>query len=255
MHTASSCVRKGGKNMRTPVSEVYNCECMEYMKTVPDKFFDLAIVDPPYFDVPNKLGYYGSYVSSSGVKRDGYECIHWAVPGRDYFEELKRVSKNQIVWGCNYFDYIFSPGRIIWNKVNGSSSFSDCEIAACSLIDSVRMFTYMWNGMVQGKSIKEGHIMQGNKKLNENRIHPTQKPTALYLWLLKNYAKPGNKILDSHMGSQSSRIAAYKLGFDYYGCELDEYYFRKGCERFNKECKGQILTPSGKILKQGSLFE
>lgn len=228
---------------------------MEYMKDIPDKFFDLAIVDPPYFDGPDRLGYYGASISSAGVKRTGYNTIHWTIPGRDYFNELKRISKNQIVWGCNYYDYVFSPGRIVWNKVNGNSSFSDCEIAACSMIDSVRMFSYMWNGMMQGKSITDGHLQQGNKKLNESIIHPTQKPVALYSWLIQNYAKPGYKIFDSHLGSQSSRIAAYKLGFDFWGCELDPDYFQEGCERFDRECKGEIKLPGGKTLVQQSLFD
>ena len=128
---------------------------MEYMKSVPDKFFELAVVDPPYFDGPNKLGYYGKEISSFGIKRPAYKVKHWGIPLKRFFEELFRVSKEQIVWGVNYYPYgIFSSGRIVWNKVNGKSSFSDCEIAFCSMIDTVRMFTYMWNGMCQGKIIE-----------------------------------------------------------------------------------------------------
>ena len=233
------------------ISEVYNMDCMEYMRSIPDKFFDLAVVDPPYFDGPNKLGTYGRHITSSGVRRKGYKAIHWEVPQEDYFEELLRISRNQVIWGINYFHYsIFGPGRIVWNKVNGKSSFSDCEIAYCSMIDTVRMFTYMWNGMCQGKSLKEGHIQQGDKRKNEKRIHPTQKPIALYAWILSNYAKRGDKILDTHLGSGSSRIAAYKLGFDFYGTEIDKEYFDAQEKRFKSECFGVIETSEGMIVQQ-----
>lgn len=235
-----------------PVSEVYNMDCMEYMKSIPDKFFDLAVVDPPYFDGPNKLGYYGKEISSFGVKRPGYKAKHWSVPERSYFKELFRISRNQIIWGCNYLFELkpLSPGRIVWNKANGNSSFSDCEIAYCSMIDTVRMFTYMWNGMCQGKSIKEGHLQQGNKRKNEKRIHPTQKPVALYAWILKKFANPGDKILDTHLGSGSSRIAAYKMGFDFYATEIDKEYFDAQEERFRRECFGEIKTEKGTLVQQ-----
>lgn len=186
---------------------LYNADCMDIMRDMPDKAFDLAIVDPPYFDAPNKLGYYGTTKSTIGVKRPAYQVKHWAVPSNDYFNELIRVSREQIIWGCNYYQFIFDPGRIIWDKVNGNSSFSDAEIAYCSLFNTVRIFPYMWNGMCQGLSIKEGRKQQGNKLLKEKRIRPTQKPVALYKWLLSHYAKPGDKILDTHLGSGSICIA------------------------------------------------
>jgi len=145
------------------------------------------------------------------VKRPFYQAKHWSVPGDDYFQELVRISCRQIIWGCNYFQYPFGSGRIVWDKVNGNSSFSDCEIAYCSSIDTVRMFRFMWNGMCQGKSINEGYIQQGNKRLNEKRIHPTQKPVALYKWLLSNYANAGDTILDTHLGSGSICIACDEL--------------------------------------------
>lgn len=142
----------------------YNVDCMEGMKHFPDKYFDLAIVDPPYFSGPERREYYGRAVSTIGVKRRSYHKMDtWEVPGEDYFKELFRVSKEQIIWGCNYYDYPFGPGRIVWDKCNGTSSYSDCEIAYCSLYNSVRMFRYMWNGMLQGKSLTEGWIQQGNK--------------------------------------------------------------------------------------------
>ncbi len=222
-------------------SIVVNCDCMEYMHRVPDKTFDLAVVDPPYFSGPERRGYYGSRVSKIGVHRDYPISPQWDIPGIEYFEELQRVAKHYIVWGCNYFDYHFAPGRIVWDKCNSSSSFSDCELAATDLFTSVRIFRFMWNGMLQGKSIEEGAIMQGNKKLNEKRIHPTQKPIALYRWIFQNYAKPGDRILDTHLGSGSSRIAAYDAELDFVGCEIDPTYFKLQEERFNEYTAQQSL--------------
>lgn len=204
------------------MSAFKNIDCLEGMKAYPDNFFDLAIVDPPYFSGPEKRKYYGRKESQIGVKRVYQKTDEWEVPNKEYFDELFRVSKQQIIWGVNYYDYNFSPGRIIWDKVNGSSSFSDCEIAYCSIHDSTRLFRYMWNGMMQGKSIAEGHIQQGNKKLNEKRIHPTQKPVNLYRWLLQKYAKQDFKILDTHVGSASSLIAFEEFGCEYVGFEKDK---------------------------------
>ena len=213
----------------------YNMDCMEGLKEIPDKYFDLAITDPPYFSGPERRQYYGQKVSSIGVHRLYAKSEVWTVPDKKYFDELMRVSKNQIIWGCNYFDYPFTPGRIVWDKCNGKSSFSDCEIAYCSMHDSVRLFRYMWNGMLQGKSISEGWIQQGTKALNEKRIHPTQKPVALYKWLLGKYAKPGDKILDTHVGSASSLIACYDLGFECTGFEVDDHYYNLASKRLAEE--------------------
>ena len=213
------------------MSEFINADCLEVMAKYPNGYFDLAIVDPPYFSGPEKRKYYGRKVSSIGVKRLYGETSEWKVPDKDYFEKIFRVSKNQIIWGVNYFDYHFGSGRIVWDKVNGQSSFSDCELAYCSLHESTRLFRYMWNGMMQGKSISEGHIQQGNKSLNEIRIHPTQKPVNLYIWLLQNYASDGDRILDTHVGSASSLIACEELGFDYVGCELDKDIFESSNRR------------------------
>ncbi|WP_032092090.1 DNA-methyltransferase [Necropsobacter rosorum] len=209
-----------------------NEDCLQGIKQYPDKYFDLAIVDPPYFPGPEKRKFYGRKVSPIGVQRLYTETDTWELPTAEYFNELFRVSKNQIIWGVNYFsNYSFGPGRIVWDKVNGKSPFSDCEIAYCSLHNSVRQFRYMWNGMLQGKSIEEGHIAQGNKKLNEKRIHPTQKPVNLYKWLLQKYAVPGQLILDTHVGSGSSLIACQQLGFDVTGFELNQHYFTAAKER------------------------
>ena len=216
------------------ISEAFNIDCMEYMQGLPDKSFDLAISDPPYFSGPEKRQFYGQRISNRGVKRIDYAVgEHWEIPTDAFYKELCRVSKNQITWGINYFDFKDVPvGRIVWDKCNGDISFSDCEIASCSMITTVRKFTFMWNGMMQGKSMSEGDVAQGNKALNEKRIHPTQKPTALYVWLLKKFAKHGDRILVTHLGSGSSRIAAYELGFDFVECEKDKTYFEKEEERF-----------------------
>ena len=231
------------------MSEFINADCLEVMAKYPNGYFDLAIVDPPYFSGPEKRRYYGRKVSSIGVKRLYGETSEQKVPDKDYFEELFRVSKNQIIWGVNYFDYHFGSGRIVWDKVNGQSSFSDCELAYCSLHESTRLFRYMWNGMMQGKSISEGHIQQGNKLLNEIRIHPTQKPVNLYIWLLQNYASDGDRILDTHVGSASSLIACEELGFDYVGCELDKDIFESSNRRlqiYKRQIKLLQEVPSSK---------
>ena len=155
-----------------------NVDCMEYMRSVPDNHFDLTITDPPYFSGPNLSGYYGKGYSSLGVKRAKHykSAIHWQVPEKPYFDELKRVSKNQIIWGANHFAGAFdssSPAWIVWDKDNGASTFADAELAYTSFSGAVRVFKYMWNGMHQGTA-------GGNQKLNEQRIHPTQKPVKLY---------------------------------------------------------------------------
>ena len=223
-------------------SIVVNCDCMEYMRRVPDKAFDLAVVDPPYFSGPERRGFYGKKISPIGVQRIYEKSECWQVPDEDYFKELFRVSKEQIIWGCNYFEYPFRPGRIVWDKCNGNSDFSDCEIAYCSMHDSVRLFSYMWNGMFQGKSISEGTVQKGNKSLNEKRIHPTQKPVALYEWLLNRYAKPGDIILDTHVGSASSLIACYRTNHPYVGFELDKHYYDLSKKRLDAEMAQMRLS-------------
>lgn len=205
---------------------LHHGNCMEVLRELPDKSFDLAIVDPPYYSGPERRGFYGRRCSATGVDRVNYhKSDKWLIPDSDYFRELFRVCRYYIVWGCNYFDFHFAPGRVVWDKCNPSSTFSDCEIAATNLFSSVRLFPFMWNGMCQGKSMTEGRIMQGNKKLNEKRIHPTQKPVALYAWLLTQYAQDGWRILDTHLGSGSHAIACEMLGFSLLGIELDQHYY------------------------------
>lgn len=215
---------------------VFNEDCLGGMKRFPDGFFDLAVCDPPYFSGPNTRKYYGRSISSTRIQRGEYPVLrNWETPTQEYFLELSRVSKKWIVWGCNYYEHLFPSGRIVWDKCNGGASFSDCEIAATNCHDSVRLFRYMWNGMCQGVDIAHGEIMQGNKKKNEKRIHPTQKPVALYEWILAKYAAPGMKILDSHVGSGSSRIAAYRANLDFYGFEIDPVMFELQERRFEDE--------------------
>jgi site-specific DNA-methyltransferase (adenine-specific) len=169
------------------------------------------------------------------VKNYGKKSWDNYAPDKEYFNELIRISRNQIVWGANHFISKLpydSSCWIVWDKEN-SGDFADCELAYTSFQTAVRMFRYKWNGM-----------LQADMKNKEHRIHPTQKPVALYRWILENYAKAGDKIFDSHMGSQSSRIAAWQMGFDYYGCELDTDYFIEGNKRFEREkMKQQLFTP------------
>lgn len=227
--------------MKSKITIIHS-DCMKILPYLPDKSFDLAIVDPPYFSGPERRGFYGNKTSNIGITRIYDKSEEWEVPGKEYFNELLRVSRHYIIWGCNYFDYHFASGRIVWDKCNGKSSFSDCEIAATDLFDSVRLYRFMWNGMCQGRSMNEGWIMQGNKKLNEVRIHPTQKPVALYGWLLSNYAKKGWSILDTHLGSGSIAIACDNLGFDLLGIEKDRHYYEAAMKRLENHQK-QLRLP------------
>ena len=222
---------------------------MQGMKEFPDKYFDLAIVDPPYgrkeHGGRNRSRYVRQKNGSKIFAKDGqYENRKWdsEPPSEDYFNELMRVSKNQIIFGCNYFDYPLIGGRIVWDKCNEGSDQSDAEIAYCSMNDRVDIFHYMWRGMFQGKSITEGTTQQGNKRLNEKRIHPTQKPVALYEWLLNKYAKPNDIILDTHVGSASSLIACYNTNHKFVGFELDEYYYKVSKQRLDTEMAQMRLS-------------
>ena len=222
---------------------LHNTDCMEFMRSVHDGAYDLAIVDPPYYDNAKNIITPGGNLSTTGVQRRKYKMPHWTPPGEEYFHELFRVSKHQIIWGINYFQ-IPNPGwgRIVWDKVkDNGTDFSDCEIAYCSLLKHVKIVRYMWNGMLQGRSIAEGTVMQGNKKLNEVRIHPTQKPVALYAWLLATFAKPGWRLLDTHGGSMSSAIAAHDARLDLDVCEIDKAYFEAAKRRVEAyQAQGQF---------------
>jgi site-specific DNA-methyltransferase (adenine-specific) len=215
-------------------SEVFLMDCYAKMCETPDNYYDLVSADPPYFKGVGKLGYFGEKQSALGVKRGAYEIPDWDnnIPDEKWLKEAKRISKDQIIWGINYFPWFHTAGRIVWDKVNGESSFSDCEIASCTYHDSVRLFRYMWNGMCQAAGLHAPTTMQGNKKLNEKRIHPTQKPVPLYYWMFKKYLTPGAKIFEPYVGSGSARIAADMCGFDFTGCETNVSYFNSQEERF-----------------------
>lgn len=193
---------------------------MDLMARYKDKHFDLAIVDPPY-----GIGEDGAKNHSRGNKAIAKKHIikNWDKnrPSKEYFNELIRVSKNQIIWGGNYFADLLTPtmGWIFWDK-HMSGDFSAGELAYTSFNKALEKFDFAWNGM-----------LQGDMKNKETRIHPTQKPVALYKWLLKNYAKEGDLILDTHVGSASSLIACEEMGFDYVGCELDKDYYDMACKR------------------------
>jgi len=183
---------------------------MEYMKTLSDKAFELAIVDPPYGIERFKRG--GSVVNRYGDENRQWNNIK---PASEYFEELFRVSKSQIIWGANNFSLPPSEYFIIWDKVNPFEfSFAMCEQAWTNIKKPAKIFAY------------------NSQSESASRIHPTQKPVALYEWLLTHYAKQGDRILDTHLGSGSSRIAAYNLGFDFVGCEIDKDYFDAQERRF-----------------------
>lgn len=206
----------------------YNMDCMDGMKEFPDKYFELAIVDPPYginMD-GGKIGGDNLGTANNYIKKD------WDIyaPQEPYFNELRRVSKNQIIWGANHFISripLDSSCWIVWDKDN-SGNFADCELAWTSFETAVRIFRYRWNGM-----------LQENMKNKEVRIHPTQKPVALYEWLLQKYATKGDKIIDTHVGSASSLIACHNLDFEYVGFEKDVDYYNDATERLEK-VKAQV---------------
>jgi site-specific DNA-methyltransferase (adenine-specific) len=222
----------------------YNRDCMEAMKEFKDKHFELAIVDPPYGINVSKLAYTQEENrlckqkngSKLRVKKLKYEHKDWdrETPPQEYFEELKRVSIHQIIFGIEYFKWNdVGTGRIKWDKgVPEGVSFNRYETAYCSMIHHIHELPLLWAGMCQAKSLSEPMTQQGNKALNEKRIHPCHKPTLLYLKLMLTFAKPGDKILDTHLGSGSSRIAAHQLGYEFYGYELDAEYFAAQEKRF-----------------------
>jgi site-specific DNA-methyltransferase (adenine-specific) len=206
---------------------------MDYMKTLDDNAFELAIVDPPY-----GIGESGKTNKSRGKLAIAKDYKSFAgddlePPNKEYFAELQRISKNQIIWGANHFMQNVCLGSscwIVWDKATGANDFADCELAYTSFKTAVRKFTFQWSGM-----------LQGDMKNKEHRIHPTQKPVKLYDWLLKNYAKEGDKILDTHLGSGSSAIAAHYGGFDFVGCELDEDYFKAAKQRFDDQTRQKAM--------------
>ncbi len=230
-------------------SEIYNLNCMVGMAKTTDKYYDLAICDPPY-----GIGLSGYSTSPKKIFGKTVKCIgssftvkKWdkETPSAEYFSELLRVSKNQIIWGGNYFASKLpnSKGWIYWKK-NTNGLFADGELAWTSFDIPLKEFNFTWNG-----------LLQEDMKNKEKRIHPTQKPVALYKWLITNYAKQDDRILDTHLGSGSSRIAAYDLGFDFVGYELDKDYFDAGNKRFANHIQQPKLFDASQIeMKQTVLF-
>ena len=206
---------------------ITNEDNMALMSRYPDKYFELAIVDPPYGIGFSHFNRTNKNQKGERFKSNKYKNGNWddSAPSELYFKELFRVSKNQIVWGGNYFPFIWNYGGkcfIFWHKGNPVENFADGELAWTSFNKVAKQFDYRYYGG-----------LEGNTSAN-NKIHPTQKPVALYKWLLKNYAKPGDKILDTHLGSGSIAIACYDLGFDLTACELDTDYYNAAIKRINE---------------------
>lgn len=205
----------------------YNMDCKEGMKEFPDKYFDLAIIDAPY-----GIGENGdkNHTRTKLTKAKDYKPFSGddiQPPDDTYFKELFRISKNQIIWGANHFISKIpydSHCWIVWDKDNGINDFADCELAWTSFDTAVRKIRYRWQGM-----------LQENMANKEIRIHPTQKPVALYEWILSRYAKDGDIILDTHVGSASSLIACHNTNHKFVGFEIDEYYYKLSKERFDRE--------------------
>ncbi len=222
-----------------PINEVIFGDCMDYMSTLPDKAFDLAIVDVPYGI--NKDGQKQSTGGNGGRKAHEFRGWDNKIPEPEYFKELFRVSKNQIIWGANYMTPYIPPsmGWIFWDKGQRINQ-SDGELAFTSFNRALRVYT-----------------CNRVELLKEGTIHPTQKPIVLYFWILKNYAKHGDKILDTHLGSGSIRIAAYKMGLDFIGIERDEYYFDAQEKRFKNFLAQQDMflpTIADTIPMQENIF-
>ena len=202
---------------------------MPAIKAMPDKAFDLAIVDPPYgIQVGNLTGFKKKTIQHEQAEK----CSQWdKIPKKEYFNELFRVSKNQIIWGMQYFTNMLPPFSqlIVWDKKTGKNYFADGEAGYCSLKGTLRIFRHQWCGAFKDSE-------RGIKA-----IHVNQKPVALYKWLLKNYAKPGDKILDTHLGSGSIAIACYDMGFDLTGYEIDKEYYDAAVARLEQHKKQQVL--------------
>lgn len=248
-------------------STTYNVDCMEYLRTVPDKHFDLACVDPPYGgggydnefhgavvgrfggrfekyhlgedtlapDVHNTRGRFSKYAGSGDIR-------HWDfAPPQEYFDELFRVSKHAIVWGGNYFDLPPTRCFLVWRKLTISENFT------------MAMAEYAWTNFNENAKVFEC-APQGKK--GDQRFHPTAKPIALYEWVFRLFAKPGDRILDTHLGSGSSRIAAYEAGLDFIGCEIDPVYFKAEEERFEKfVSQRSIFDADYGAAEQSSMWE
>ena len=206
--------------------KLINDDCMNVMKDYENNYFDLAIVDPPYGgnDAINLKD--NKKKGKQATKRTDYKIFENVSPSVSYFDELKRVSKEQIIWGVNFYkNYDLSGGRLCWDKKG--TAFGRAELCYLSMTNSVNVCEITWNGMIQQ-----------DMKNKEHRIHPTQKPVKLYEWLLENYSKKEDRILDTHLGSGSSAIASYYFGVkEFVGIELDKEYFETMNKRFKEQTK------------------
>ena len=225
----------------TDFLSLHHCDCMDLMKQYPDKYYDLCIVDPPYGigedgsknHTRSKLATAKNYKAYAGNDLNAPDC--------DYFKELQRISKNQIIWGANHFIENLptknSPCWIVWDKENGETDFADCELAWSSFPTAVRKFKWKWQGMLQEKM-----------KNKQERIHPNEKPIELYEFLIKTYAKPNDKIIDTHFGSGSIALAVDKanrldkMNLHLTACEIDEEYINKAIERIKFSIKQTTLN-------------
>lgn len=244
------------------LSETFNCDCLDFMRIQPDKAFDLVIADPPYgINAPNmRMGENNGYTSTATRSKKGRlntgagklkdralntMTCDWDLkpPTQEFFDELFRVSKNQIIWGGNYFP--LPPERCIvcWDKMQPWDNFSQIELAWTSFDIPAKIFR---------KSTTGGSVPDMRRF---PKIHPTQKPIELYTYLLQTFGKESDTIFDPMMGSQSSRIAAFKLGFDFFGCEIDKGYYEEGCRYFDEKCNGVSILPDGRTIQQLSIFE
>ena len=196
----------------------YNVDCMEYMRTLPDKAFDLAVVDPPYRDQKENQ-------PTKDMRKNGKMSCFGDRPQKEFFDELFRVTKNQVIWGANNFELPPCKGFLIWRKTNIPENFTM----------SMAEFAWVSDGLSTISKVFDFNAT------GQVRIHPTQKPVALYAWIFSRYAKPGDKILDTHLGSGSSRIAAYNAGLDFVGCEIDKDYFDAQEKRFQEHTAQENL--------------
>lgn len=224
-------------NLEKLKNKIICMDCMDLMALMPDKYIDVAIVDTPYGikqDGRNNHTRGKLAVSKDYSNKPKYDNNS---PDKKYFDELLRVSKNQIIWGANHFISKIpydSSCWIVWDKINGETDFADCELAWTSFNTAVRCFKFQWQGMIQGYG--------GNKRNNEIRIHPNQKPIALGRWLLQKYAKAGDLILDTHSGSGSFACSAWLENFEFYACEKEQDYWKDSVDRFET------------LISQGRLF-
>lgn len=227
------------------LNRLYNMDCMDGMKHFPDKYFDLAIVDVPYGI--GESGKKNHTRSKLAVSQD-YKAFHGndtRPPPPEYFTELMRISKNQIIWGANHFIHLIpfdSSCWIVWDKDNGNNDFADCELAWTSFHTAVRRFKFKWHGM-----------LQEDMKNKEARIHPTQKPVALYSWILQRYTQVGDKVVDTHAGSASSLIACHRYGMDFVGFEIDPNYCAAANERLSAEMAQLTLGFSAPVAERAEM--